>query len=576
MIAPRRRICVGLALVATIPGCTGVSPSAASLGHAPPAALAGTPVGASSPSPPAAAGNLLLSSCARECAIALHPTDPDHALVAAMDCALGQDIGWYLSRDGLGGVAARGRLPGATAHVDPVLAFHRDGTPFLVSLDITSGGNAILLRGSPDGGRTWAPPRALWSAPLPHVADKPWIIADHRAAGTGAGSLYVVWTGLNGAPTGVHLMVSRDAGATWSSPLQLSPGPLDVFPMLALAPDGGLYVFWLEWVSFTLTRFHLRVSTDGGRTFGPDQVWASGPRVRDLNGGIFRMTDLLTAAVDASSGPYRGRVHTARMVLQGSDVDVVAQWSDDRGQTWSAPRRIADTSQRDQLLPAIAVDEGGTVYAAWLDRRDDPQNWSYRCYAASSTDGGATWSASEQLTVPGVPTADGWVGHYNALAATRGRVFAVWAETYQGGTNLVANVRQVDLRASADTLSASAGGRVDFDLRAGPAHGSQVYVLLLGMSGTSPGTPLGCGVTLNLNWDALAAATLTAAGSAVLPHTLGVLGVGGRATPAPALAAPAGALRGLVGVDLHAAYAVLGASCLASYGSRPTVVRIVP
>jgi len=527
---------------------------------------------------PPVAGNLLLSRNVVECSLAVHPRDPDHVLVTAIDSTQGQRIAWYLSRDGLTSVAAQGTFPPlAQSSADPVVSFTRDGSvALLTSLDPQGSGAAIQLRRSRDGGSTWDPVQTLWRGSALHFPDKPWVVVDRRAAGTHAGSVYVTWTGLAQPPFGVHVMSSRDDGASWSTPLQVSTGTADVMPSPVVGPDGELYVCFIEWVSGTLARFHVRVSTDYGQTFGPDIAWTSSPRIRSLNTGLIRATDSLAVAVDASPSAYRGRVYAARMQLSNNDVDAVVEWSDDRGRTWSSPVRIADTSRNDQLLPTLATDANGTLFAAWLDRRDDPANWSYRCYAARSDDGGATWTPSEQLTVLGAPTNENWFGDYNAIVAARGRMFAAWAETGQGAANLLAHARPVDLRGSAAAVSARTGGRVDLAVRAGPAHGGKPYVVALGMSGSAPGTPLGCGVTQNLNLDPLVTTTLSLAGSPVLPHTVGVLGPDGAAHPTPAFAPTPGLLVPLQGLELHVAFVVLDASCIARYASRAWAIRVEP
>jgi hypothetical protein len=66
----------------------------------------------------------------------------------------------------------------------------------------------------------------------------------------------------------------------------------------------------------------------------------------------------------------------------------------DEGRTWSNPNiRVSDECIRDwNLSSCLVVDDLGTIYACWSDKRDDRN-----IYFSRSTDGGDTWSANVQV-----------------------------------------------------------------------------------------------------------------------------------------------------------------------------------
>lgn len=105
-----------------------------------------------------------------------------------------------------------------------------------------------------------------------------------------------------------------------------------------------------------------------------------------------------------------------------------------------------------------------------------------------------------------------------------------------------------DLHVGWDEVSAAAGAAAPFVLNLGPAAAGHAFILLGGVSGTSPGVPLGGGAVLPLNEDWFLHATLTHAGSALLPGSIGVLDPGGRAEAS--FVAAGGLLTPLVGLRI--------------------------
>ena len=74
--------------------------------------------------------------------------------------------------------------------------------------------------------------------------------------------------------------------------------------------------------------------------------------------------------------------------------------------------------------------------ATWLDRREDPSNHNYDAFAATSTDGGATFGKNVRLSsVSSNPGTASRMGDYSGNTWTHGatqKLFAAWTDTRTG------------------------------------------------------------------------------------------------------------------------------------------------
>lgn len=130
------------------------------------------------------------------------------------------------------------------------------------------------------------------------------------------------------------------------------------------------------------------------------------------------------------------------------------------------------------------------------------------------------------------------------------------------------------LSASSDTVSAGAGGRIDFALRAGTGHAGRIYLVLGSFSGTTPGLQFGA-VHLPLNQDLWFMLSAGAANSAVLVNTLGLLDAAG--VGSAALQVPPGLSTALIGSTLHHAFLVYDlAAAQFTLASNAVPLRLVP
>ncbi len=189
-----------------------------------------------------------------------------------------------------------------------------------------------------------------------------------------------------------------------------------------------------------------------------------------------------------SSGRTFGRIYMAfvgwfDVEVNGVDnpttnTDIFLVYSDDGGQTWSAPEIVNDdqgstdgesgandsltpnanniVTGRSQFQPEIAVDQStGTLVMSWRDARDDAANARVATYITSSIDGGQTFAAQTYANPPEIavdsitlatndigPASDDesagnaqtdllyGYGDQMGLAVSNGQVFPVWAGNF--------------------------------------------------------------------------------------------------------------------------------------------------
>lgn len=388
-----------------------------------------------------------------EPAIAVNPNDPRQVVAAAGGrwAAYSTDGGRTFTPVQPAG--DEGRSGG-----DVSLAFDDRGRLFLSFLSIQKngspsywghepGGNGIYVRRSPDGGRTWDREPVgvkVWRGDEPGIAleDMPRIWADAQPRSPYRGRLYLAWIEWQLTQSIVLFSRSTDGGATWSEPVRISTRagwPRDdngavVGIIGTVAPDGTQYVVWNEGLNVTLA-----VSRDGGRTFAPSRpIFDVGPPYFGGAGGIpglSRAMGFPQIGVD----PRRGTLYVTWSDFRNGDVDVFLSRSADRGRTWSPPLRVNDDPVHDgadQFLQWMAVDPAdGSVNVQFYDRRDDPDDRLTRVTLARSTDGGRTFTNYAWSDGPfGADNA--FLGDYEWLAASGGRVFGVWAEPAPKGYEL--------------------------------------------------------------------------------------------------------------------------------------------
>ncbi|QDU83071.1 Sialidase precursor [Planctomycetes bacterium Pla163] len=206
--------------------------------------------------------------------------------------------------------------------------------------------NDLVLRRSPDGGRTWEPVRTLFSDGA-NALNNPCVVALHT--GEHAGRVLLVWQRYleghdeHGAAAGYddpkvcrsYVAHSDDEGLTWSEPREITR---------AVKPPAA-------------------TST------------ASGPG----------------AALQLRDGPHAGRIVVPFNCGPFGEWRVYAAWSDDGGATWERGDFGDDTgiAGRGNEVQMVELPGGALLLNARV------QGGGRRRVQARSTDGGATWSPLE-------------------------------------------------------------------------------------------------------------------------------------------------------------------------------------
>ena len=365
---------------------------------------------------------------------------------------------------------------GSSSYLEPVLAELPDGSVGVAWLEEI---DRIYFQSTADGGATWSAASQINNT---NAGDRyhPRLWVDPR------GSVYAAWqdyrrTGRS--DNEIYFSSSVDNGATWSANVPVYAelrGDQLIGWGSGVAPDGTVYVFYGQdrGSRYDSTSVHMKSSTDGGVTWGPEykaspdgltratyqaldiapdgtlNLLYSGsdiesryhidPRtyfVRSSDGGQTWSTPVLVDSYAGDTG--RGGVKT--QLGRGPDGSLYALWTDGRngdndvyfaksvdgGASWSPVRRLNDISAGDQMKPSIQV-VGDDLYVLWADRAAQQIRMSV------SRDGGGSWFDSFRVD-------DGLAGnkYVPSLLATDGALYAAW--TQQNGDLWEARFARADL-----------------------------------------------------------------------------------------------------------------------------------
>jgi hypothetical protein len=303
-----------------------------------------------------------------------------------------------------------------------------------------------------------------------------------RVAASPGGAVFVAWVEQD-APFGpaVRLARSLDRGATFepartifSPPL---PGSFAIVPVsnleLALDPaSGALYVLWDEVTPGDTRRVMLSRSLDGGDSFAPPLVLASG--------------DVRHATLTARAP---GRIHASWQQAGVSPrlSDIVATESTDDGDTFGAPTLLSDPIGSDQRAagrPWAASGPNGTLAVGWEVTEASPPDVVVKL----DTGGGPSSPATSVSSTAG-PSIRG-----RGALGPDGTLYVVWQE------------------GDSDGLTGSAG----VFLRRAPPPRPPAFSLTVDRSGAGSGrvtsAPPGidCGTACAASFDAGTGVALTA------------------------------------------------------------------
>jgi hypothetical protein len=411
--------------------------------------------------------------------IFIDPTNPSH-LIAGSNFLGSNGQMFAFESTNSGGTWTKKFLPLPAASppinfsADPAVAIDRHGKLYYayIALNYASGLSSAglwVLSGNDLNALSNATPVKIPSAT---ASDKEFLAVDLDPASPCVDTVYVAWDNNGG---GQNVMVSHSVGGTtWSTvgPIQgySGAGAIGSYPLVG--PGGLLSVAWARYDTQTI---YIKSSNDCGKTFGTRytiDTWGlqtGGGLAAVIPADPYRgVSAFPEAAVDMSSGSHRGRIYVAH-TDQGSGscpatfttanpqtgqtfttsinfhTDVVMQYSDDAGATWSTPARVSDdgaSACNDHFMPRTAVDTSdGSVYVSFYDTRADSTRKKADYYLARSTDGGQTWTnvkitsvqSDESRTLctgAGGNCSDfNGYGDYSAIAASNGVIYPFWTDS---------------------------------------------------------------------------------------------------------------------------------------------------
>jgi hypothetical protein len=343
---------------------------------------------------------------------------------------------------------------------DPSLAFDTRGNVFYSYIVVFFGagnginGTELAVARSNDGGKTYPSANFFsFSSGKDHFNDKPMIAADTNLGSPFRDNVYLTWDAASGGSSsgGIRFARSTDHGASFSVIRIDNPnGPgRSIAAQPFVGPNGEVYVAWNDIAANSIA---FNRSMDGGVTFGTPSVVASKSIPFDI--GIpaisFRRALIYPSCdADRSSGPHRGRLYCSwtDLASNGVNTDIFTAFSDDKGSSWSAPRRVADSlsGSVDRFYQWLSVDAvTGDANISFYDTRNDTtrQRFMTDVYFTRSADGSiwlspntrvSTTSSNEHDCNGVFPCAGinygNQYGDYEGLVSFGGVSHAIWTDS---------------------------------------------------------------------------------------------------------------------------------------------------
>ena len=237
-----------------------------------------------------------------------------------------------------------------------------------------------------------------------------------------------------------------------SEPIRVSSENVDAAePAIAAAPDGSVYVVWVDHGVKNEADVMIARFTSNGRMEHPAIRVNSKPGVATAWRG-----DPPTIAVAPDHTVYVG--WTARVESDsGHATDLNLSWSKDHGQTFSPAMKVNDdTKPAVHGMHSLALGNDGRIYLAWLDERNiapvemndtkmDPgvkghhMESNRELFVASSGDGGNTFTPNQRVATNVCPCCK------TALAiGPDNRVYLSWRQVLPGDLRHIAVNSSVD------------------------------------------------------------------------------------------------------------------------------------
>lgn len=372
--------------------------------------------------------------------IVTNPNDPLNSI-----CAFNTN-GVHYTLDGENWARVNVSFPGYNILGDPVLAFDSLGVCHYIQIYQNGSTYGLVVTKSTNKGISWSGVSPVVSTTV-GLTDKEWIVAD-RSAGPYSNNLYVGWRQF-GSQSGMRFVRSTNNGSNWSPSISFTDGSQGAY--VCVGPNGSTPGGTVYFAYTGGSSNYIRKSTDGGVTFSPTPINATGsfsPAGNPCAGrqtvkDCIRTNQFPRMAADNSYTSTRGNVYMVFEVNPaGADIaDVHFVRSTNNGTTWSTPIRVNDdATTTDQWMEAIDVDpKTGKIFISWYDSREDPaNNLMTKVYGTVSTDGGLTFTQNEAISNAlfnpnsmAVGQGGGearYIGDYFGISAIGNTSYAVWMD----------------------------------------------------------------------------------------------------------------------------------------------------
>jgi hypothetical protein len=370
---------------------------------------------------------------------------------------------------------------------DQQLAWDRFGNLWMTYLVNTNGN--VLVAVSTDGGLTFSKvaeivpttptgskaPSGATPRRLRSPSNNPSILGDQPSISAGPDSVWISYTSFPSTVVQAFGASVTGLGAFGSfstaESVPTSNGRGD-FGDTAVGPDGQVMVTYQSQTNGQGgTDIFTAVDANGLAPGG-----FSDPRLlaRSAVGGFDKIPAQPDRTIDAeanlawdrSGGARNGRVYavwTQESPNESDNTDIMLQYSDDNGITWTAPVRLNDDhTANSQFMPAIAVDQStGDVAVSWYDCRNDPgtgspgdtdgiPNNDAQIWATYSASGGVTFAPNFQVSAGTVNAPDAQsffdYGDYTHAAFQSGLFYPAWSDNSDStGQNPDDTLHQLDL-----------------------------------------------------------------------------------------------------------------------------------
>jgi hypothetical protein len=209
--------------------------------------------------------------------------------------------------------------------------------------------------------------------------DKQWVAVNHVVGSQFQDHVYAMWSVFNGNTTKIKVAVSRDRGATFSTPTVITApqatGPSNTYIYPSVDAAGDVYIGFSSFPASSYSPVSLFVSRsiDDAKTFGPFTRVATTEAITTccLPNTTFRDGIINSFA---ASPTYAGHLYVAWESWDGTQMDVKFSQSTNGGTSWSTPVVVNDNLDAagvttDQFQPSIAAGANGAVAIAFYDRR---------------------------------------------------------------------------------------------------------------------------------------------------------------------------------------------------------------